>query len=158
MIDAEPDVFAHNLETVRRLHPRIRPAFGYERTLEVLRIAKRLRPAQITKSNLILGMGETPSEVAAALADLRDAGCEIVTMGQYLRPTPMHLPVDRWVTPDEFAEHKASAKATRHPARRGRSARSQLVPRRRTVPASRRGPRRRDLSGTAPPGSGGAGL
>jgi lipoic acid synthetase len=106
VIDAEPDVFAHNLETVRRLHPRIRPAFGYDRSLEVLRVAKRVRYTQVTKSNLILGMGERPEEVVEALADLRDAGCEIVTMGQYLRPTPMHLPVDRWVTPDEFAEHK----------------------------------------------------
>jgi lipoic acid synthetase len=106
VIDAEPDVFAHNLETVRRLHPRIRPAFGYARSLEVLRVAKRIRAAQVTKSNLILGMGERPDEVVEAMTDLRDAGCEIVTIGQYLRPTPMHLPVDRWVTPEEFAEHK----------------------------------------------------
>ncbi len=106
VIGAEPDVFAHNLETVRRLHDRIRPAFGYDRSLEVLRMAKRLRPGQITKSNLILGMGERPDEVAGALRDMRDAGCELVTMGQYLQPTSFHLPVDRWVTPDEFAEHK----------------------------------------------------
>jgi lipoic acid synthetase len=106
VIEAEPDVFAHNLETVRRLHGRIRPAFGYDRSLEVLRIAKRLRPGQVTKSNLILGMGERTREVAGALRDLREAGCDIVTMGQYLRPTPMHLPVDRWVSPEEFAEHK----------------------------------------------------
>jgi len=106
VIDAEPDVFAHNLETVRRLHPRIRPAFGYDRSLEVLRVAKRVHATQVTKSNLILGMGERPEEVVEAMTDLREAGCEIVTMGQYLRPTSMHLPVDRWVTPDEFAEHK----------------------------------------------------
>jgi lipoic acid synthetase len=106
VIDAEPDVFAHNLETVRRLHPTIRPAFGYDRTLEVLRIAKRLRVGQVTKSNLILGMGERPEEVPQALRDLADANAEIVTMGQYLRPTPMHLPVDRWVHPDEFARWK----------------------------------------------------
>lgn len=111
VIDAGPDVFAHNLETVRRLHGRIRPAFGYDRSLEVLRIAERLRAGQITKSNLILGMGETPSEVAEALADLRDAGCDLVTMGQYLQPTKLHLPVDRWVTPDEFAEHKRAGEA-----------------------------------------------
>jgi len=102
VIEAEPDVFAHNLETVRRLHGRIRPAFGYDRTLEVLRIAKRLREGQCTKSNLILGMGERPEEIPTALADLADAGIDIVTMGQYLRPTPHHLPVDRWVTPEEF--------------------------------------------------------
>jgi lipoyl synthase len=105
VVEAEPDVFAHNLETIRRLHGRIRPAFGYDRSLEVLRIAKRLRPAQITKSNLILGMGERPDEVADAMRDLAAAGCDILTMGQYLQPTSFHLPVDRWVTPDEFAEH-----------------------------------------------------
>jgi lipoic acid synthetase len=106
VLAAEPDVFAHNLETVRRLHPRIRPAFGYQRSLEVLRLAKRLRPGQVTKSNLILGMGERRDEVAGALADLAEAGCDLVTMGQYLQPTALHLPVDRWVHPDEFAEHK----------------------------------------------------
>jgi lipoic acid synthetase len=105
VIDAEPDVFAHNLETVRRLHGRIRPAFGYDRSLDVLRVAKRVRPSQVTKSNLILGMGERPDEVREAMADLRDAGCDILTIGQYLQPTKFHLPVDRWVTPDEFAEH-----------------------------------------------------
>jgi lipoic acid synthetase len=105
VLDAEPDVFAHNLETIRSLHPRIRPAFGYDRSLEVLRMAKRLRPGQITKSNLILGMGERPDEVERAMRDLVAAGCDILTMGQYLQPTPYHLPVDRWVTPEEFAEH-----------------------------------------------------
>ena len=111
VIQAEPDVFAHNLETVRRLHGRIRPAFGYDRSLEVLRIAKRLRPGQVTKSNVILGMGERSDEVAGVLADLRDAGCDLVTMGQYLQPTKLHLPVDRWVTPEEFAEHKRLGEA-----------------------------------------------
>jgi lipoic acid synthetase len=103
VIEAEPDVFAHNLETVRRLHDRIRPAFGYDRSLEVLRIAKRLRPEQITKSNLILGMGERPEEVPEAIRDIADTGCDLLTMGQYLQPTSFHLPVDRWVTPEEFA-------------------------------------------------------
>jgi lipoyl synthase len=106
VIEARPDVFAHNLETVRRLHGRIRPAFGYERTLEVLRIAKRLREGQVTKSNLILGMGERPEEIPGALRDLAGAGADIVTMGQYLRPTEHHLPVDRWVTPEEFGRWK----------------------------------------------------
>jgi lipoic acid synthetase len=105
VIEAEPDVFAHNLETIRRLHGRIRPSFTYDRSLDVLRTAKRLRPAQITKSNLILGMGERAEEVADAMRDLAEAGCDILTMGQYLQPTPFHLPVDRWVTPDEFADH-----------------------------------------------------
>ena len=106
VIEAGPDVFAHNLETVRRLHDRIRPAFGYDRTLGVLESAKRLRDGQITKSNLILGMGERPEEVPQALEDIAGTGAEIVTIGQYLRPTPYHLPVDRWVAPEEFLEWK----------------------------------------------------
>ena len=81
------------------------------RSLDVLRFAKRHRPGQITKSNLILGMGERPDEVVPALADLQAAGVDIVTMGQYLQPTPEHLPVDRWVTPLEFAEHAAAGEA-----------------------------------------------
>ena len=105
VIDAEPDVFAHNLETVRRLHKRIRPGFDYDLTLDALRLAKELRPAQVTKSNLILGMGERPEEVAEALRDLRDGDVDLMTIGQYLQPTKFHLPVDRWVTPEEFAEH-----------------------------------------------------
>jgi lipoic acid synthetase len=105
VIEAEPDVFAHNLETVRRLHPRIRPAFGYDRSLGVLRTAKRLRPQLVTKSNLILGMGERSDEVPQAMEDLRETGCDILTMGQYLQPTRFHLPVDRWVEPEEFAGH-----------------------------------------------------
>ena len=106
VLDAGPDVFAHNLETVRRLHDRIRPAFGYDRSLDVLRFAKRHRAGQVTKSNLILGMGERAEEIPTALEDLRDAGIDILTIGQYLQPTTYHLPVDRWVHPDEFAEWK----------------------------------------------------
>jgi lipoic acid synthetase len=111
VLDAGPDVFAHNLETVRRLHGQIRPAFGYDRSLGVVRFAKTYRAGQITKSNLILGMGERPDEVAAALADLHDVGCDLVTIGQYLQPSKLHLPVDRWVTPKEFAEHKRAGEA-----------------------------------------------
>ena len=104
-MDARPDVFAHNLETVRRLHPRIRPAFAYDRSLRVLKIAKQLHPEGVTKSNLILGMGEAADEVRGAMADLREVGCDLLTIGQYLQPTPYHLPVDRWVRPEEFAAH-----------------------------------------------------
>jgi lipoyl synthase len=111
VIEAEPDVFAHNLETVRRLHRRIRPGFDYDRTLDVLRMAKALRPGQVTKSNLILGMGERPEEVAGALRDLRDADVDLMTLGQYLQPTAFHLPVDRWVTPEEFGTHARTGKA-----------------------------------------------
>jgi lipoyl synthase len=106
VIEAEPDVFAHNLETVRRLHATIRPAFGYDRSIEVLRLAKHLRPTQVTKSNLILGMGEQSDEIPQAIRDLVEAGVEILTIGQYLQPTQMHLPVDRWVHPDEFGRWK----------------------------------------------------
>jgi lipoic acid synthetase len=111
VLEAQPDVFAHNLETVRRLHGRIRPAFGYDRSLDVLRFAKRARPGQVTKSNLILGMGERPDEVSEAMHDLVAAGCDILTMGQYLQPTPHHLPVDRWVHPDEFTTHARNGEA-----------------------------------------------
>jgi len=105
VIDARPDVFAHNLETVRRLHKRIRPGFDYDLTLDALRLAKELRPGQVTKSNLILGMGERPEEIEGALRDLRATEVDLMTIGQYLQPTRFHLPVDRWVTPEEFAEH-----------------------------------------------------
>jgi lipoic acid synthetase len=104
VIDAQPDVFAHNLETVRRLHPRIRPAFDYDGSIDALRVARTARPGQITKSNLILGMGERTEEVREAMHDLRSAGVDILTIGQYLQPTRHHLPVDRWVPPEEFAE------------------------------------------------------
>ena len=108
VIAARPDVLAHNLETVRRLHPSIRPGFGYDASLELLRWAKELRADQVTKSNIIVGMGETESEVFDALRDLRSTGCDVVTIGQYLQPSvSWHLPVDRWVHPDEFARYKA---------------------------------------------------
>jgi len=104
---AAPEVLAHNLETVARLFRRIRPAFSYERSLEVL--GKARSAGLVTKSNLILGMGEQAEEVAGALRDLRAAGCEIVTITQYLRPSSRHLPVARWVRPEEFVEHSAAA-------------------------------------------------
>jgi lipoic acid synthetase len=107
VIAARPDVLAHNLETVRRLHPKIRPGFGYEASLQLLRWAKELRHDQVTKSNLIVGMGENESEVRVAMADLREAGCDVLTIGQYLQPSvAWHLPVDRWVHPDEFSRLK----------------------------------------------------
>jgi lipoic acid synthetase len=108
VVEAEPDVLAHNLETVARLHPSIRPGFGYDSSLELLVWAKELRPAQVTKSNVIVGMGEREDEVRAAMRDLRAAGCDLLTIGQYLQPSlSWHLPVDRWVHPDEFARYKA---------------------------------------------------
>jgi lipoic acid synthetase len=107
VIDEAPDVLAHNLETVQRLHRDIRPGFGYRSSLELLGWAKELRTDQVTKSNLIVGMGETEVEVYEAMRDLREVGCDILTIGQYLQPsTSWHLPVDRWVHPDEFARFK----------------------------------------------------
>ena len=102
VFDAAPEVFAHNLETVPRIFRRIRPGFRYERSLEV--IAAGRAAGLVTKSNLILGMGETREEAVAALADLHDAGCDLVTITQYLRPSPRHHPVERWVEPVEFDE------------------------------------------------------
>ncbi|MGH3898324.1 MAG: lipoyl synthase [Pseudonocardiaceae bacterium] len=100
---AAPEVLAHNLETVPRIFKRIRPAFRYERSLDVLRAARNA--GLVTKSNLILGLGEEPEEVTAAMADLHAAGCAILTLTQYLRPSARHHPVARWVTPEEFVEH-----------------------------------------------------
>ena len=102
VFDAAPEVFAHNLETVPRIFKRIRPAFNYERSLDVLTQARNA--GMVTKSNLILGMGEETQEIIQALHDLHDAGTDIITITQYLRPSPRHHPVDRWVKPDEFVE------------------------------------------------------
>jgi lipoic acid synthetase len=99
---AAPEVLAHNIETVPRIFRRIRPGFRYERSLEVLRRARDA--GLVTKSNLILGMGEESGEIIEAMRDLREAGCELLTVTQYLRPSARHHPVDRWVTPEEFAE------------------------------------------------------
>lgn len=108
VMEAEPDVFAHNLETCRRLHEKIRPGFRYERSLEVLRMAKDFKPEIPTKSNIIAGMGETFDEVVGAMGDLRGAGVDLMTIGQYLSPSmDHHVPVHRWVTPDEFAKYKS---------------------------------------------------
>jgi lipoic acid synthetase len=104
---ARPEVLAHNVETVPRIFKRIRPAFRYERSLAVLTSARAA--GLVTKSNLILGMGEERAEVSQALKDLYEAGCELVTITQYLRPTPRHHPVERWVKPEEFVELREEA-------------------------------------------------
>jgi len=109
VFEAEPEVFAHNVETVPRIFKRIRPGFRYDRSLDVLRASRAA--GLVTKSNLILGMGETRPEVSDALADLYDAGAEIITITQYLRPSPRHHPVDRWVKPEEFVELADEARA-----------------------------------------------
>jgi lipoyl synthase len=104
---AAPQVFAHNLETVPRIFKRIRPAFRYERSLDVLTQGRAA--GMVTKSNLILGLGETREEISQALRDLHDAGCDLVTITQYLRPSPLHHPVERWVRPEEFVELREEA-------------------------------------------------
>ncbi|MFM8515990.1 MAG: lipoyl synthase [Actinomycetota bacterium] len=100
VFDAQPSVLAHNLETVPRIFSRIRPAFRYERSLDVLTQARTA--GLVTKSNLLLGLGETDDEIDHALRDLHDSGCDLITITQYLRPTKRHHPVERWVHPDEF--------------------------------------------------------
>ncbi len=107
VFESRPEVFAHNVETVPRIFKRIRPAFTYERSLQVITLARDF--GLITKSNLILGMGESREEVSQALRDLRSAGCDLITITQYLRPSPRHHPVERWVKPEEFVELKTEA-------------------------------------------------
>ena len=107
VFDAAPEVFAHNVETVPRIFKQIRPAFRYDRSLDVITQARNY--GLVTKSNLILGMGETTEEIIQALKDLHEAGTDIITITQYLRPTPRHHPVDRWVKPQEFVELKGIA-------------------------------------------------
>jgi lipoic acid synthetase len=102
VFDAQPEVFAHNVETVPRIFKRIRPAFDYSRSLDVITQGRNF--GLVTKSNLILGMGEEIDEIVTALRDLHNAGTDIVTITQYLRPSPRHHPVERWVKPEEFVE------------------------------------------------------
>jgi lipoic acid synthetase len=107
VFDSHPEVLAHNLETVPRIFKRIRPAFRYERSLDVLTQARAA--GLVTKSNLILGMGETREEISEALIDLHEAGCDLITITQYLRPSLRHHPVERWVKPQEFVELQEEA-------------------------------------------------
>jgi lipoic acid synthetase len=107
IFETQPEVFAHNLETVPRIFKQIRPAFTYEKSLKVIGMAQDF--GLITKSNLILGLGETREEISQALVDLHTAGCDLITITQYLRPTNKHHPVERWVKPEEFVELAAEA-------------------------------------------------
>ncbi|GIF46498.1 lipoic acid synthetase [Asanoa ferruginea] len=102
VFESRPEVLAHNVETVPRIFKRIRPGFRYDRSLDVITQARTF--GLVTKSNLILGMGEERAEISQALRDLHAAGCELVTITQYLRPSPRHHPVERWVKPEEFVE------------------------------------------------------
>ncbi len=109
VMDARPDILNHNLETVTRLSDHVRSKAKYPRSLELLRRAKLMEPRSFTKSGIMLGLGEERDEVLQALRDLRNAGVDIVTIGQYLRPTMHHLPLQRYYTPDEFQDLKAQA-------------------------------------------------
>lgn len=111
VLNASPDVFNHNLETVERLSPSVRPQARYRRSLDVLRTARRLAPRTFVKSGMMLGLGESDGEVATALQDLADAGCQLLTLGQYLRPTLAHLPVERYVPPADFDRWSVTAAA-----------------------------------------------
>jgi lipoic acid synthetase len=102
VIEARPDVFNHNTETVPRLYHRVRRNAAYQRTLDLLSRVKERAPEIPTKSGLMLGLGETEEEILAVCADLKSVGCEMITIGQYLQPTPQHLPVERYVPPEEF--------------------------------------------------------
>lgn len=109
VLSARPDIFNHNLETVRRLTPSVRSVATYDRSLSVLRKVKERAPELHTKSGLMLGLGETEEELHEAMRDLRDVDCEILTLGQYLQPTGKHLPVEEFIHPDKFAEHQKTA-------------------------------------------------
>jgi len=109
VFETSPEVLAHNVETVPRIFRRVRPAFRYQRSLDVITAARQA--GLVTKSNLILGLGEEMDEAVQALRDLHDAGCQLITITQYLRPSPRHHPVERWVRPEEFVELADTAKA-----------------------------------------------
>ena len=105
--EAGPDIFNHNTETVPRLYPRVRPKAKFRQSMEVLRAAKAMGPAEMmTKSGIMVGLGEEPREVFEVMEALREVECDIMTIGQYLRPSPWHIPVTRFVRPEEFAEWK----------------------------------------------------
>ena len=104
-----PEIFNHNVETIPRLYESIRPMADYRRSLDLLQLVKNSRPGILTKSGFMVGLGETGKEIELLLRDLRGAGCDIVTIGQYLQPSPGHLPVERFVHPDEFEEYRLLA-------------------------------------------------
>jgi lipoic acid synthetase len=106
---AEPDVLNHNLETVPRLYPKVRPEAVYDRSLMLLKKAMEIRPEVPTKSGLMVGLGETADELHSAMVDLLEHGCDILTIGQYLQPSKHHLPVERFVTPEEFEQFREMA-------------------------------------------------
>jgi lipoic acid synthetase len=111
VVESPIDILNHNIETVPRLYKRVRPGASYSRSLEVLAEGRRVRPGCLTKAGLMLGLGETLVEITSVFTDLRAVDCDILTLGQYLRPSAEHLPIERYVTPDEFAALKEEALA-----------------------------------------------
>jgi lipoic acid synthetase len=109
VLSARPDVLNHNIETVPRLYPRVRPQADYRRSLELLRSSRSLAPSIPTKSGLMVGLGEMPYELRQTLLDLRETGCRILTLGQYLQPSPQHLPVEAYVPPADFENWRKAA-------------------------------------------------
>ena len=104
VMEAGPETLNHNIETVRRVFSRVRPKGGYDQSLELLKRAKQFAPHGVTKSGMMVGLGETRDEIAVTMADLRAVECDLLTIGQYLRPSDKHAPLSRWYTPDEFEE------------------------------------------------------
>jgi lipoic acid synthetase len=111
VLNAGPEVFNHNMETVERLSPLVRSRAKYRTSLETLRKAKAISPKVVTKSGVMLGLGETEPELFQTMDDLREIGCQVLTLGQYLRPTPKHLPVIEFVTPERFEAYGEIARA-----------------------------------------------
>lgn len=110
VLSVSPNIFNHNIETVPRLYPKVRPLASYQRSLKLLQLVKEIRPGIITKSGIMLGLGENEKEVIAVLKDLRSVGCDIVTIGQYLQPSPAHLPVHTYLAPETFSKLESIAK------------------------------------------------
>ena len=108
IVEARPDVLNHNTETVPRLYRRTRPQAKYQRTLDLLRIGKEMDGTMLTKSGLMVGLGESTEELLETIQDIRDTSCDLLTIGQYLSPTSRHLPIQRYYTPEEFEELKAA--------------------------------------------------
>ena len=111
VMDAVPDTLNHNIETVRRIFPRVRPKGDYDQSLELIARARGLVPGGVTKSGMMVGLGETWSEILETMRDLRAVDCDLLTIGQYLRPSPGHAPISKWYTPDEFDELRGEGEA-----------------------------------------------
>ena len=111
VMDAVPDTLNHNIETVRRIFPRVRPKGDYDQSLELIARARSLVPGGVTKSGMMVGLGETWSEILETMRDLRAVDCDLLTIGQYLRPSPGHAPISKWYTPDEFDELRGEGEA-----------------------------------------------